>query len=196
MKNIIKIFISLLFLISCTNVYFENPQPTYLKNVEKIPSKFHGSFEYIEKTPSFIGKGSTKLNKYVISDEFCVINNDTLKVVSDDLVVKYQGNNLFINLKKDSVYELNLLNRYNYFGADSLTVKTILINEDNWNESPYYFNGRGLSFNHIFTIIDSSHITDFDGGVIINDSLNINELNTLLNLSISKISLKFNKKQL
>ena len=72
------------------------------------------------KNPSFVGKGSTKFNKYVISDEFCVINNDTLKLVSD-LVVKYQGNNLFINLKKDSVYELNLLNRYNYFGADSLT---------------------------------------------------------------------------
>ena len=190
MKNIIKIFISLLFLISCTNVYFENPQPTYLENVKKIPSKFHGSFEYIENTPSFIGKGSTKLNEYVISDEFCVINNDTLKLVSDDLVVKYQGNNLFINLKKDSVYELNLLNRYNYFGADSLTVKTIFIDEDNWNESPYYFN----AVNYIFTIIDSSHITDFDGGVIINDSLNINELNTLLNLSISKRSLKFNKK--
>ena len=190
MKNIIKIFISLLFLISCTNVYFENPQPTYLENVKKIPSKFHGSFEYIEKKPSFIGKGSTKLNKYVISDEFCVINNDTLKLVSDDLVVKYQGNNLFINLKKDSVYELNLLNRYNYFGADSLIVKTIFINEDNWNESPYYFN----SVNYIFTIIDSSHITYSDGGVIINDSLNINELNTLLNLSIPKRSLKFNKK--
>ena len=190
MKNIIKIFISLLFLISCTNVYFENPQPTYLENVKKIPSKFHGSFEYIEKTPSFIGKGSTKLNKYLISDEFCVVNNDTLKVGSDDLVVKYQGNNLFINLKKDSVYELNLLNRYNYFGADSLIVKTIFINEDNWNESPYYFN----AVNYIFTIIDSSHITFSDGGVIINDSLNINELNTLLNLSISKRSLKFNKK--
>lgn len=190
MKNIIKIFISLLFLISCTNVYFENPQPTYLENVKKIPSKFHGSFEYIEKTPSFIGKGSTKLNEYVISDEFCVINNDTLKLVSDDLVVKYQGNNLFINLKKDSVYELNLLNRYNYFGADSLTVKTIFIDEDSWNESPYFFN----AVNYISTIIDSSHITDFDGGVIINDSLNINELNTLLNLSISKRSLKFNKK--
>ena len=127
MKNIIKIFISLLFLISCTNVYFENPQPTYLENVKKIPSKFHGSFEYVEKTSSFVGKGSTKFNNYVISDEFCLINNDTLKLVSDDLVVKYQGNNLFINLKKDSVYELNLLNRYNYFGADSLKVKTIFI---------------------------------------------------------------------
>ena len=189
MKNIIKIFISLLFLISCTNVYFENPQPTYLKNVDKIPSKFHGSFEYLEKKPSFIGNGSTK-NKYLISDEFCVVNNDTLKVGSDDLVVKYQGNNLFINLKKDSVYELNLLNRYNYFGADSLIVKTIFIDEFNWNESPYYFN----AVNYIFTIIDSSHITYSDGGVIINDSLNINELNTLLNLSTSKRSLKFNKK--
>ena len=189
MKNIIKIFISLLFLISCTNVYFENPQPTYLKNVDKIPSKFHGSFEFIETTPSFNGNVSTK-NKYLISDEFCVVNNDTLKVGSDDLVVKYQGNNLFINLKKDSVYELNLLNRYNYFGADSLIVKTIFIDEDNWNESSYYFN----AVNYIFTIIDSSNITDFDGGIIINDSLNINELNTLLNLSISKRSLKFNKK--
>ena len=190
MKNIIKIFISLLFLISCTNVYFENPQPTYLENVKKIPSKFHGSFKYIEKKPSFIGKGSTKLNKYVISDEFCVINNDTLKVVSDDLVVKYQGNNLYINLKKDSVYKLNLINRYNYFGADSLTVKTIFVDEDNWNEKPYFFN----AVNYISTIIDSSDIKDFDGVVIINDSLNINELNTLLNLSLSKRSFKFNKK--
>ena len=135
-------------------------------------------------------KGFDTNNKYVISDEFCLINNDTLKLVSDDLVVKYQGNNLFINLKKDSVYELNLLNRYNYFGADSLTVKTIFIDEDSWNESSYFFN----AVNYISTIIDSSHITDFDGGVIINDSLNINELNTLLNLSISKRSLKFNKK--
>ena len=185
MKNIIKIFISLLFLISCTNVFFEIPQPTYLKNVDKIPSKFHGSFEYLEKTPF----GSTTY-KYLISDEFCIKNNDTLIVGSDDLVVKYQGNNLYINLKKDSVYKLNLINRYNYFGADSLTVKTIFIDEDNWNEKPYFFN----AVNYISTIIDSSDITDFDGVVIINDSLNINELNTLLNLSLSKRSFKFNKK--
>ena len=71
-----------------------------------------------------------------------------------------------------------------------MTVKTIFIDEDSWNESPYFFN----AVNYISTIIDSSHITDFDGGVIINDSLNINELNTLLNLSTSKRSLKFNKK--
>jgi len=190
MKNIIKIFISLLFFISCTNVYFENPQPAYLDNVKKIPSKFHGSFENIKYSSNFFGKESTTIDKYIISDKFCVINNDTLKVNSDDLIIKSHGNRLYVNMRKDSVYQFCVLNRHNYFGSDSIFVRNIFYNPDNRDFKSFFLH----TYDYILTIIDSSELKESEGGIInINDSLNVNELNAILNRSKS-IGFKFNKK--
>ena len=190
MKNIIKIFISLLFLISCTNVFFEIPQPTYLERIEKIPSNFHGSFENIEYSSNSFGKESTTNYEYIISDKFCVINNDTLKVNSDDLIIKSHGNRLYINMRKDSVYQFCVLSRHNYFGSDSIFVKNIFYNPDNRDLKSFFLH----TYDYILTIIDSSELKEAEGGqIIINDSLNVNELNAILNRSKS-IGFKFNKK--
>ena len=190
MKNINKIFISFLFLISCTNVYFENPQPPYLDNVKKIPSKFHGSFEIVEYSSDFFGKESTKIDEYIISEKFCVKNNDTLKVNSNDLIIKSQGNRLYVNMRKDSVYQFCVLSRHNYFGSDSIFVKNIFCSADNRDLNSFFLD----TYDYILTIIDSTELKEAGGGqIIINDSLNVNELNAILNRSTS-IAYKFNKK--
>ena len=43
-----KIITALIFFTSCGNVALKFPQPTYLENIERIPSNFHGSFERID----------------------------------------------------------------------------------------------------------------------------------------------------
>ncbi len=196
MKNNIIIFLSLLFLASCTNIYFESPQPTYLENIDEFPTVFQGNFERVEKSTGWFGEESkTRITNYIISDKFCVIDNDTLEVGSDDLIIKYQGNNLYVNLKKDSIYELYVLNRYNYFGSDSLIISTFFITttpRDNYINYPnpfdYFLENEILDSNEI-----AIRIKENDGDLIIDDSLNVNELNTLLNYNQYKLRLKFNK---
>jgi hypothetical protein len=174
MKNDIIIFLALLFLVSCTNVYLEFPQPTYLKDLDRIPSNFQGNFE----TSSGGFFAEKKVDVYQISDEYCLINSDTLWVGSEELKVKHQGNNLYVNLKEDSLYALYVLSRHNYFGSDSLIIKTMLLfdPEDNQKGIFHYKNiGDYLMRNNI----DFENMGDND--ILIKDSLSVNEINTLLN---------------
>jgi len=188
MKNF-KILFLLLFLVSCTNVYFTTPQPTYLQNIDKVPINFQGNFERVEVTPGWGKESTTTITNYIISDEFCVLDNDTLEVGSDDLVIKNQGNNLYVNLRKDSVYELYVLSRYNYFGSDSLIIKTIFLDDNIRDNYVDYFT---LS-DYLLAILDSSYFKERDDDSIIIDSLNVNELNTLLNYNPNRRKFKFNK---
>ena len=48
MKTKINIITALIFFTSCGAVALKFPQPTYLENIERIPSNFHGSFERID----------------------------------------------------------------------------------------------------------------------------------------------------
>ena len=92
MKTKIKIISVLIFFYSCNdNLALKFPQPVYLENIEKIPSNFQGSFERIDDNKDTI--------RYKLFETFGLIDNDSLKLGSDQLIVKHQNNNLFVNLK-------------------------------------------------------------------------------------------------
>ena len=58
------IFLSLLFLTSCSYVVFENPHPSELASIDKIPSKFHGSFK--DKNTTFFARQIDKKKKFLM----------------------------------------------------------------------------------------------------------------------------------
>ena len=178
-----------MFLASCTNVYLEFPQPTYLKDLDRIPSNFQGSFE----VSSSYGFAEKKVDRYQISEQYCLINSDTLWVGSEKLKVKHQGNNLYVNLKEDSSYVLYVLSRYNYFDSDSLIIKTMLLIEHIQDD-----NTMGVF--HYNNVLDYLMLNDIDfrklsnDYILIKDSLSINEINTLLNYTPPRDQhYKFNK---
>ena len=165
MRIKINIILVLIFLSSCTDVFFEFPQPTYLKNIERIPNKFHGSFT------AEMGLDYTICQNYFLKDE------DTLYVSSENLILKYQGNKLYINLKKEDSdsYELITLSRFNYFGADSLFVNYVRRPDVNFID----YKQNYVQVNNIrYSEIDDKHI-------LIKDSLTVNQLNTFLSWSDS-----------
>ena len=166
MRIKINIILVLIFLSSCTDVFFEFPQPTYLKNIERIPNKFHGSFT------AEMGVDYTICQNYFLKDE------DTLYVSSENLILKYQGNKLYINLKEEDsdFYELITLSRFNYFGADSLFVNYVRQPDINFIE----YKQNYMQVNNIrYSEIADEHI-------LIKDSLTVNQINTFLNWSKSR----------
>ena len=195
MKTKIKFTIALIFFSSCGDVAIKFPQPTYLENIEKIPNKFHGSFERIDDKEDTI--------KYKIFESFALIDNDTLKLSSEDLIVKYQNNNLFVNLKNDDYYNLYVLSRFNYFNSDSIQIKTFSFNDapahhytkkNGETDIPsiikYMLNNK---FSYVESIIDTTLESNFD---VFSDTLNSNQINTLLNWDGYAYRLKFEKHQI
>ena len=120
MKTKIKIITALIFFYSCNDVPIKFPQPVFLENIEKIPSNFQGSFERIDDKDTI---------RYKLFETFGLIDNDSLKLGSDQLIVKHQNNNLFVNLKSDGHYNLYVLSRFNYFKNDSILIKILSVNK-------------------------------------------------------------------
>ena len=192
MKTKIKFVIALVFFSSCRDTALKFPQPTYLENIEKIPYKFHGSFERIDDKEDTI--------KYKIFESFALIDNDTLKLSSKDLIVKYQNNNLFVNLKNDDYYTLYVLSRFNYFNSDSIQIKTFSFND---TPAHHYTKKNGETdipliikymlnnkFSYVDQFIDSTFESNYD---VFSDTLNANQINTLLNWDGYAYRLKFEK---
>jgi len=121
MKTKIKIITALIFFYSCNDVPIKFPQPVYLENVEKIPSNFQGSFERIDDKDTI---------RYKLFETFGLIDKDTLKLGSEQIIVKHQNNNLFVNLKSDDYYNLYVLSHFNYFEADSILIKTLSVDDE------------------------------------------------------------------
>lgn len=190
MKNKIKIISAIIFLSSCSDVSFEFPQPTYLKNIDKIPSNFHGSFERISSKGLSAKKDTIQYN---IFETYCLINNDTLRVGSKNLIIKHQGNKLFVNLKKDNDddYGLYVLSRFNYFSSDSLFINTIRI-----TEKPHHYSDSTETVFLDYMLLNKLPVFNADSSssmVLITDSLSVNQINTLLNWTSYSERLKFNK---
>jgi len=192
MKTKIKFVIALVFFSSCRDTALKFPQPTYLENIEKIPYKFHGSFERIDHKEDTV--------KYKIFESFALIDNDTLKLSSEDLIVKYQNNNLFVNLKNDDYYTLYVLSRFNYFNSDSIQIKTFSFND---TPAHHYTKKNGETdipliikymlnnkFSYVDQFIDSTFESNYD---VFSDTLNANQINTLLNWDGYAYRLKFEK---
>ena len=186
MKTKIKIISVLIFFTSCGDIDLKFPQPTYLENIEKIPSNFQGSFERIDDDKDTI--------RYKIFETYGLINNDTLRLDSDDLIIKHQNNNLFVNLKSDDHYNLYVLSRFNYFETDSILIKSLSVN----NVPNHHASGNGEpvlkymlinKFKYVEPFIDST----LESSEIFSDTLNVNQINTLLNWDGYEFRLKFNK---
>jgi len=189
MKNTIKIISALIFLSSCSDVSFDFPQPTYLKNLDKIPSNFHGSFERISSRVLSAIKDTIQYN---IFETYCLIDSDTLIVGSENLIIKHQGNKLFVNLKKDNYYALYVLSRFSFFGTDSLLINTIMIGD----EKPHHYSDSTEDVFLDYMLLNKLPVFDEDissSKMLIADSLSVNQLNTLLNWTSYTERLKFNK---
>ena len=186
MKIKIKIITALIFFYSCNDVPIKFPQPVFLENIEKIPSNFQGSFERIDDKDTI---------RYKLFETFGLIDKDSLKLGSDQLIVKHQNNNLFVNLKSDGHYNLYVLSRFNYFEADSVLIKSFSFNNsknhhDN-NDDAYilnYMNINKFSFAEFPQDIPEDLEINLFG-----DTLNVNQINTLLNWDRYAYRLKFNK---
>jgi len=190
-KNKIKIFLALIFLSSCGDIELEFPQPTYLKNLDKIASNFHGSFERI----GYVGTVSSRKQdtiQYNIFETYCLIDSDPLIVGSENLIIKHQGNKLFVNLKKDNYYALYVLSRFSFFGTDSLLINTIMIGD----EKPHHYSDSTEDVFLDYMLLNKLPVFDEDissSKMLIADSLSVNQLNTLLNWTSYTERLKFNK---
>jgi hypothetical protein len=187
MKTKIKIILVLIFFYSCNdNLALKFPQPVYLENIEKIPSNFQGSFERIDDNKDTI--------RYKLFETFGLIDNDSLKLGSDQLVVKHQNDNLFINLKYEDHYNLYVLSRFNYFKNDSILIKILSVNTPkihSKNDDLYILNY--MLINNI-SFVDSDPQTDeINITEPLEDTLNVNQINTLLNWDRYAYRLKFNK---
>ena len=189
-KNKIKIFLALIFLSSCGDIELEFPQPTYLKNLDKIPSNFHGSFERI----GYVGTVSSRKQdtiKYNIFEKYCLIDSDTLIVGSENLIIKHQGNKLFVNLKRDNTkyYNLYVLSRFNYFDSDSLLINRLIIDK----LDHHYSNSEDIALKYL--LLNKISVFDADSSIdgVISDTLSVNQINTLLNWTSYSERLKFNK---
>ena len=186
MKTKIKIITALIFFTSCNDIPLTFPQPVFLDNIEKIPSNFQGSFERIDNNKDTI--------RYKLFETFGLIDNDSLKLGSDKLIVKHQNNNLFVNLKSDDHYNLYVLSRFNYFEADSILIKTLSVNDEKTNSK----NASSSILNYIltnklFNIDQQYNDSTIESLDILSDTLNINQINTLLNWDRFVYRLKFNK---
>ena len=100
------IFITLLFFIltSCrdSDIGFITAQPNYLEEVEVIPKNFQGKFVI------------DGYNDTIIITEQSI---DGVNINTDSLIVKSQGNYLFVNMKKEDYYSLvaaQVVKSYNY----------------------------------------------------------------------------------
>lgn len=109
MKNFNYIILSItISLVSCnSNVYFEKPQPSFKKDLNKIPHKFQGvwknkesSFYYLKITKDSIVEGiNVDINlPYPLPPE---IKN--LKVIEDTLIIKNLGLNIKAEINNNRV---------------------------------------------------------------------------------------------
>ena len=94
-KFILPIAISILT-ISCTSVYFPSPQPDFAEELNLIPEKFQGKFQY-----DFDFFGDTDSSTYIVSENTIITGEDTI-INDNNNVFKSWGNYFFWNQKMDT----------------------------------------------------------------------------------------------
>jgi len=89
MKKILIYSLSILLLTSCTEVIFEEAQPTGAKALKEFPKELQGKFGLVilnEESVVEIGKNS-------------IMNEDGTAYLSDSLIVKKLGDRYVVNIK-------------------------------------------------------------------------------------------------
>ena len=127
MKNLFLLFALSLFLFSCTEIIFEEPQPLGEKSLKSIPKEIQGSFSFLilnEETVMEIG-------------ENYITGEDDKAFLSDSLVVKTMGNKFVVNKLiskgegKEGKWEVYVLEDK---GCGFVKATTFVINSDSYVE--------------------------------------------------------------
>jgi hypothetical protein len=87
MKNLVILFVLSIFLFSCTEIIFEEPQPSGAKSLKSIPKELQGSFSFLilnEETLMEIG------DNYITGE-------DDKAFLSDSLIINKLGNLYIVN---------------------------------------------------------------------------------------------------
>lgn len=166
MKNLVLFGTVFLFLASCTNVFFVNPQPEYIDALTEIPEKYHGIYEFEEST---INKDS-----YLVTDssvgEF---------VLGDSLIIKKRGNYFFLNFFEENayaVYVVRITHALNYENIEMLFPNIT-------DENAYLFNI--LNIEEIKAYDDKDQYMYKSRPDYLIDKVSVNQMNVLLHQPIS-----------
>jgi hypothetical protein len=87
MKHFLSIVVLCLFLISCTEVIFEEPQPLGAKSLKSIPKELRGNFSFLIMNEETL---------MVVGENF-ITGEDDKAFLSDSLIVKQIGNIYVVN---------------------------------------------------------------------------------------------------
>ena len=95
------LFLFVLFLASCSEISYKEPQPKGIKNLTQVPSKLHGRYLILDD-----GEQSDTL---VVSATGYKLGKDDLATLSDSLVMKYYKGYYFINMRSDYSWYLRVV---------------------------------------------------------------------------------------
>ena len=157
-------FISIVLIISsCTgpNVAFVTPQPRFLESIEDIPVDYQG--EFIE-----IGDGAEEL--IVVRPTDITLNVDGEVSTYDSLIVKSNGNYLYVNvLNEQGYYELYVARLVRCLEYENIKVMAGSIQEEDLN---------------LFNVIDK-YTLGGNKDIHVLDDLTVNQLNQYINAGYS-----------
>lgn len=94
-RFMILFFSCLLFLASCTSVYYENPQPAGQENLSKFPKKHYGTYVDAEK-------GDTVVILAADGISMDMNNNDVKIPLSEKTILRKYKSFYFLSLKQEN----------------------------------------------------------------------------------------------
>ncbi|MBX2968846.1 MAG: hypothetical protein KF803_05720 [Cyclobacteriaceae bacterium] len=101
MKWIIPCFLVLLFLISCSEICYKEPQPKGVRPLTEIPGKLHGRYMVSDENGS--------VDTLIVFNKGYRIGKDDVASLSDSLVLKYHKGFYFINIRDDVAWYLRVV---------------------------------------------------------------------------------------
>ena len=160
MKNLVLFGALVIFLSSCSNVVFVNPQPEDIIALTEIPEKYHGIYEFED---SAINKDSYLVTDSSVGD----------MVLGDSLIVKKRGSYFYLNFLTETIfgnaYEVYVVKVHRSLSYENIEIFFPNISENN---------------EHLFNIIDAKELPDNNKNYLINN-VSVNQMNMLLHQTIS-----------
>ena len=95
------LFLAGIALVACTEISYKEPQPTGVKALTKIPTKFHGQYLSDKDTVTFFEKGIRGKEK----------GKEVFLYLSDSIVLKEYKNNCFVSYRDGNVWLLRILTK-------------------------------------------------------------------------------------
>jgi len=160
-------FISIVLVIfSCKgpNVVFVGPQPKFLESIEEIPVDYQGEFIEI---------GDAEEESIIVTSTDITLNTKGEASTYDSLIVKSQGNYLYVNvLNEQGYYELYVARLVHCLEYENIKVMAGSIHEEDLN-----------LFNVIdkYTLSSKPALRGVDMDIYVLDDLTANQFNQYIN---------------